>query len=126
MTDRRSIHTKEFAHSQPIPAASRIGNMLFSGLITGLDPATKKIAATFDEQCAHMFSHIKRIVEAGGGTVDNIAKITFWVNDRAQREGVNPYWVKMFPNEEARPARTTLNRDLGGGKLIECEIIAVI
>jgi len=30
----------------------------------------------------------------------------------------------MFPDPNTRPARVTLNRDLGGGKLVESEIVA--
>jgi len=38
---RRSIYIDEFAHKSPIPNASRIGNILVSGLIRGVDPASQ-------------------------------------------------------------------------------------
>ena len=38
---RRSIHIDEFAHQSPIPNASRIGNIIVSGLLRGVDPATQ-------------------------------------------------------------------------------------
>ena len=37
---RRSIYIDEFAHKSPIPNASRIGNIIVSGLIRGVDPVT--------------------------------------------------------------------------------------
>ncbi len=37
---RRSIYIDEFAHQSPIPNASRIGNIIVSGLLRGVDPAT--------------------------------------------------------------------------------------
>jgi hypothetical protein len=43
---RSSIHVGEIAHQSPIPNASRIGNIIVSGLIRGADPATSKLAAT--------------------------------------------------------------------------------
>ena len=40
MARRKSIHIGEFKHANPIPNASRIGNLLMSGVILGRDPAT--------------------------------------------------------------------------------------
>ena len=52
MPKRQSIHIEGFAHKNPIPNASRLGNMLMSGIITGIDPATGKVAPTLEAQCA--------------------------------------------------------------------------
>ena len=41
---RRSIYIDEFAHKSPIPNASRIGNIIVSGLLRGVDPATTRAA----------------------------------------------------------------------------------
>jgi hypothetical protein len=37
---RQSIYVDGFAHRNPVPAACRIGNLVYSGGIHGLDPAT--------------------------------------------------------------------------------------
>jgi len=42
---RTSIFIDEFKHKNPIPNASRIGNILVSGLIHGVDPATATLKA---------------------------------------------------------------------------------
>ena len=44
MAKRKSIEIEGFAHKNPIPAACRLGNMLMTGIITGTDPATGKLA----------------------------------------------------------------------------------
>jgi hypothetical protein len=62
---RSSIYVGEIAHQSPIPNASRIGNIIVSGLIRGADPATAKLAATLEQQCAFMFLHMRQAVEAG-------------------------------------------------------------
>lgn len=126
MARRQSINVEGFGHSMPIPAACRIDNIVTSGLVTGLDPATGRMAATIETQCANMFATMRRLVEAAGGTVEDIVKLTVWLNDRAQRDIVNVEWLRMFPDAESRPARSTLNRDLGGGKYVECEFTAVL
>jgi enamine deaminase RidA (YjgF/YER057c/UK114 family) len=73
-----------------------------------------------------MFAHMKAIVEAGGGSTDDIIKMTVWLKDRSQRGPVNTEWVKMFPDEHSRPARHALQMDMEGGALVQCDFTAVI
>jgi enamine deaminase RidA (YjgF/YER057c/UK114 family) len=122
---RRSIYVGEIAHQSPIPNASRIGNIIVSGLIRGFDPATSKLATTLDEQCKFMFMHMQRTVEAGGATLDDIVKITVWI-ERLERRLVNEEWVRMFPDPASRPARQILEVPMEAGVLIQCDFMAVI
>ena len=94
---RSSIYVGEIAHQSPIPNASRIGNIIVSGLIRGADPATARLAATLEQQCTFMFLHMRQVVEAGGATVEDIIKVTVWMKE-LQRKPVNDEWVKMFPD----------------------------
>ena len=64
MARRKSIHIGEFKHTNPIPNASRIGNLLMSGVILGRD-ANGAMPPRLEDQCANMFAHMKAIVEAG-------------------------------------------------------------
>ena len=126
MTRRKSIHIGEFKHANPIPNACRIGNLLMSGVILGRDPATGAMPERIEDQCANMFAHMKAIVEAGGGTTDDIIKMTVWLQDRSQRAPVNVEWLKMFPDEHSRPARHALQMNMDGGALVQCDFTAVI
>ena len=38
--------------------------MLMTGIITGMDPATGKVAPTLEAQCAFMFQHVRAIMAA--------------------------------------------------------------
>jgi 2-iminobutanoate/2-iminopropanoate deaminase len=125
MAKRNSIRIEGFAHKNPIPAACRLGNMLMTGIITGTDPATGKVAPTLEAQCAFMFQHVRAIMQAAGGSTDDIIKMSVWMADRSQRDVLNREWVKMFPDEHARPARHTSQAALEGGQLINCDIMAV-
>ncbi len=123
---RTSIFSDSFKHSHPIPAASRIGNLIFSGSIHGLLSISDPNPVPLDAQCERMFARVKAVVEAGGGSIDEIIKMTFWVTDRAHRDQINVDWVKHFPDPQSRPARHTQRGLLDGGMLIQCDFIAVV
>jgi 2-iminobutanoate/2-iminopropanoate deaminase len=126
MSKRRSIYIEGFKHVNPIPNACRIGNLMVSGVINGVNPATGEVPPTMEEQCAFLFEHMRRIVEAGGGTTGDILKMTVWMKDRSQRQALNQEWLKMFPEKENRPARHTMQGNMEGGVLIQCDFMAVI
>jgi 2-iminobutanoate/2-iminopropanoate deaminase len=126
MQRRTSIYIESFGHRNPIPAACRIGNMVYSGGVHGLDPETGRTAETLERQCELMFRHVRTIVEAAGGSTDDIVKMTLWMMDRSQRHVVNREWERMFPDRDARPARHALKAELEGGMLIQCDFIAVL
>jgi 2-iminobutanoate/2-iminopropanoate deaminase len=123
---RVSIYAEGFSHKNPIPAACRVGNLIYSGSVQGTDPATGAYGETLQAQCALMFAHVERIVAAGGGSMADIIKMTVWMNDRSQRAALNEVWLKYFPDAASRPARHTMQAELDGGKLVECDFIAVI
>ena len=121
-----SIYVQGMQHSTPIPAASRVGNFVASGLISGLPANKDDVPGSFEAQCERMFANIRAVIEAAGGDVQSILRITVWMNDRSKRTELNEQWELMYPDPKFRPARLTLNRDLDQGKLLECEIIAVV
>jgi enamine deaminase RidA (YjgF/YER057c/UK114 family) len=122
---RRSIQLDAIAHQSPIPNASRIGNIIASGLIRGPDPATHKFPPTVEQQCVHMFENLRLTVEAGGGRVEDIIKVTFWMNSLA-RKPINDEWLKMFPDAAARPARQVMEVAMEPEVLVQCDFLAVI
>ena len=126
MNPRRSIYLSSFAHQNPIPAASVVGQMLFSGAITGRDPRTHEMPATMAAQCANIFFYIRAIMEEAGGSIDTIGKITFHLGEYRDRAALNIEWLKMFPDEATRPARQVLAAELDGGALIHADMVAVL
>jgi enamine deaminase RidA (YjgF/YER057c/UK114 family) len=74
-----------------------------------------------------MFDNVRRIMEAAGGTADDIIKMNVWISDRKLRETMNRYWVQMFPDPHSRPARhTTAHADFTPPMQIQCDLLAVI
>lgn len=127
MGRRQSINGSRARHENPIPNACRIGNIVVSSVIGGSNPGTRELPAALEQQVANVFAHIRHDVEAAGGSVDDIIKITFWVRDPAkQRAALNAEWVKMFPDPQARPARHTQQLPADSRALVQADFIAVL
>lgn len=108
MTQRRSINGDASRHHNPIPNASRIGPLVMSSIISGIDPVDKSLPDALEDQIANIFAHLRHDVEAAGGSAEDIVKIDFWLKDPvAQRELLNTQWLELFPDASSRPARQT-------------------
>ena len=108
MAKRQSVNFPGFSHQNPIPNASRVGNIVMSSIIGGSNTATREPPATLEVQVANVFGYIKSAVEAPGGTTEDIVKINSFVkNPATQHAALNAEWVKMFPDPDSRPARHT-------------------
>ncbi len=125
MTKRQAVYIREFSHSNPIPNAARIGHVVASGLIRGVDPVTHAFPPSLKDQCVHMFANIRHTVEAAGASVDDIVKVTFWMSPLV-REPINEEWTKMFPDAATRPARQIMEVPMEQGVLVQCDFLAVI
>ena len=127
MPKRKSINGSRARHENPIPNASRVGNVVMSSVIGGTKPGTRELPTSLEEQVANVFAHIRHDVEAAGGSVDDIVKINFWVRDPvSQRATLNTEWVKMFPDPESRPARHTLTLPADSRALVQADFTAVL
>jgi enamine deaminase RidA (YjgF/YER057c/UK114 family) len=129
MPERKSVYIAGFRHQNPIPNASRVGNLLMSGLIAGTEPGaepgTQRVPDDLDQQLTNVFAHIRSIVEAAGGSTGDIVKLNVWLKDPVERELLNKHWLAMFPDQHARPARHTQPLEPGLPILVACEIVAV-
>ena len=126
MSHRKSITVPDIAHKFPVPNACRIDNIVVSGAIQPMDPATRAIPDDLAAQCANMFKNLKSVVEAAGGTTDDIIKVNVFIRDRNDREPLNAEWMRMFPDSGSRPARHAQPLLVEGAALIQCDFMAVI
>lgn len=125
---RRSIIVPGLTHgSSPIPTASLAGTLLVSGSVSGVDRATGKVPSTLAAQVRNLFDNVGAVLDAAGGSFDDVVKLTFTVPDRAFRAEIDPVWNATFPDQDSRPARhVVVYRDLPEGLLLQCEVIAHI
>jgi 2-iminobutanoate/2-iminopropanoate deaminase len=123
---RTSVDVEGLHHGgAPIPQATLVGTLLLSSGINGMDPADGSIPEDTETQAALVFDNIRRILEAAGGTLGDVAKCTFFVRDRSLKAVIDKHWLKAFPDPASRPARHTLVQDLTV-QAIQAEIVANI
>ena len=127
MKTRRVIEVEGLHHTNPIPLASTIGNILVSGGIPGRDPATEQLGPDLESQCALMFGNVEHLMNTIRASTDDIIKMTVWLKDIANKAPLNAEWCRIFPDPDSRPARHTFSDpNMAHGHLVQCEIMAVL
>ncbi|MFQ5918082.1 MAG: RidA family protein [Candidatus Binatia bacterium] len=126
MAKRRVIEIPGLSHQAPIPMGAAIGNVTFSSAISGRDPKTNTLPEDPDRQAEVLFRNIRTFLEQAGGTTDDIVRMTVYLKEERHRESINKEWLKMFPNENDRPARHAIKAEVRGEVLFQIEIIAII
>lgn len=127
MNKRRSFDIEGLGHANPIPAVSRIGNIVATGGVSGMDAKTGKIPEDAVAQCAHMFANLRTILAAAEASPEDVIRVTVWIARAEIRAQVNKEWVVMFPDAHSRPARHTMFYDhFAGAMVVQCEAWAVI
>ena len=121
---RRSIDITGFHHANPIPAASRIGPLVVSGVIAPRDPGSDDVPDEAEAQVANLFRHIGEMLQVAGADWRHVARINFYVPDLAQRAAINRSWLEHFPDATDRPARHT--QASPASTSITCDFIAYV
>lgn len=124
---RRSIHIEGVSHGNaPIPMGCRVGDLLHTSGIAGIDPATSKLASGTAEQARHAFGNLRSVLAQAGGSLDDVVRLTVYVRDDSARSHLNKHWLDCFPDPESRPARHVLVYALQHGMELQLEAIAVM
>ncbi len=126
MGRRQVIDIAGMGHRAPISLGVRIDNIVYTSGISGRDTERDEMPEDAAGQAECMFRNIRQVMEAAGGSVDDIIYMQLRLKDRALREFVDPHWLAMFPDPEDRPARNAEAAELGGGMLMQCQIMAVL
>jgi 2-iminobutanoate/2-iminopropanoate deaminase len=126
-TKRRSLEVAGVSHgSAPIPMGSKVGNIIYSSGIAGVDPSTSKLATDAAAQAQFAFQNMRAMLQDGGATLDDVVRVTVYLKDNSARDAINAEWLKAFPDPHSRPARHALIYDLQHGMLLQLEAIAVL
>mgnify|MGYP000729953267 CR=1 FL=1 len=127
--------TKAIIHTNAAPAAvgpysqavvAPAGTTVYLSGQIGLVPATgEMISEQFEEQVKQSFENMRAVVEAAGGRLDQIVKLTLFLTDLSKFSIANGIMADLLP--EPFPARSTVGvASLPKGAQFEVEAILVI
>ncbi len=124
---RQSIEIESFVHENPIPSATRIGPLIESSIIPPFNDGIRELPDTIEEQIDNLFLHMGNMLEKAGATWDDMAKITFFVQDpNESRAALNGPWEEKFPDPDSRPSRHNLQVPGSGKAKISCVFTAYV
>src|SRR5262249_44671712 len=86
--------------------ASRIGNLIYTSGVPGIDPKTGELAEGPERQFAHAFENLMTLLQKAGAGPDDVGLLTVWIPDRTNRAYINKDWLRFYSNSN-RPARKT-------------------
>jgi 2-iminobutanoate/2-iminopropanoate deaminase len=91
----------------------RVGSIIYVSGMAGIDPATNKMAgATIQEQTRQALHNCKAIVEAGGGTLEDVVQVMVLLANPADFAAMNEEYAKVFGVEPPVRAVTKLGVEL--------------
>ena len=110
----------------PYSQATIAGNLLFSSMQIALDPDSgEMIGETTVDQARQCLANLRGIVEAGGGSFENVVKTVVYLTDITQFAAVNEIYGTCFSGD--LPARGVVEVSaLPKGARVAMEVIAWI
>lgn len=122
---QQSIYLEGLGHGgAPIPLASKVGNLLVTSGVGGRSRKTGDLPEDVAGQLQGCFDNLIAILEEGGMTLGNVAKLSFVVGREEDRDAINEIWESHFPDRMHRPARHVQVGQLRGKLLVQIEAMA--
>ncbi|MGB6241264.1 MAG: Rid family detoxifying hydrolase [Castellaniella sp.] len=127
--------SKTIIHSDAAPAAvgpysqavaTTSGRLVFLSGQIGLEPGTGELVSeNFEGQVRQSFANMQAVIEAAGGSLDNIVKLTLFLTDLSKFASANAIMAEIIP--QPYPARSTLGvASLPKGAQFEVEAILAL
>lgn len=116
-------------HRDPLPMGARIGDQLYSSVISGQDPDNGgRMVKDPVAQIACVFDNARRLMEQAGSTLDQINHVWVFMQPHFPwHDQMVEAWVRTFADPASRPARKTVPYDgLSGDNHIQIQITATL
>lgn len=121
--------TRQTIHTDNAPAAVgtysqavKVGNTVYISGQIGLNPTTMQLADGFKAQAQQVFSNIKAICEAAGGSINNVVKFNVSLTDLNDFSALNEVFIANL--SAPYPARAAVQvAALPKGGVVEIESI---
>ncbi|MGB3835788.1 Rid family detoxifying hydrolase [Castellaniella sp.] len=121
-TDSAPAAVGPYSQAVAVPA----GQLVFLSGQIGLEPGTGELVSeNFEGQVRQSFANMQAVIEAAGGTLDNIVKLTLFLTDLSKFASANAIMAEIIP--QPYPARSTLGvASLPKGAQFEVEAVLAL
>lgn len=127
--------SKQIIHTDAAPAAvgpysqavvAPQGKTIYLSGQIGLEPGTGELVSeNFEGQVRQSFANMQAVIEAAGGSLDSIVKLTLFLTDLSKFASANAIMADIIP--QPFPARSTIGvASLPKGAQFEVEAIIVV
>jgi len=122
--------SRDIVHTDKAPAAIgtysqavKHGNLVFLSGQIPLDPETMElVAGDFETRARRVFDNLRAVVEAAGGSMDQVLKLNVYLTDLGNFATVNTVMADYF--DEPYPARAAVGvASLPKGTDVEAEAV---
>jgi len=105
----------------------RNGNLIFISGQLPLDVAGELVSGGIGAHAEQTLKNVRAVLEAAGGTIDDLAQVTVYVTDLAHWPEFNAVYEKFLGAIKVPPARAVVPvNGLNKGALVEIQAIAVL
>lgn len=95
----RLITTEDAPRSPLYAQGVRVGSQIWVSGMTGTDPASgRMVGPTIQQQTAQALMNCERVIEAGGGTRDDIVEVGVLLARPDDFAGLNEAYAEHFPD----------------------------
>lgn len=105
----------------PYSQAKVVGNLLFTSGQIPVNPETGAVPEGIAEQTHQSCKNVQALVEAAGGSMDNVVKTLCFLSDMADFAAFNEVYATYFPGKPARSCVAV--KGIPKGCLVEIEAI---
>jgi 2-iminobutanoate/2-iminopropanoate deaminase len=95
--DREIVKTDKAPSSPLFSQGVKVGTTVYVAGMAGIDVATGQLAGpTIEEQTRQSLRNCAAVIEAAGGTLDDVVQVTVLLADPADFAGMNQEYAKVF------------------------------
>ncbi len=125
-------NAKQIIQTQGAPAAIgtysqavKVGNTVYLSGQIGLDPETMQMVEGIEAQVHRVFTNLKAVAEAAGGSLGDVVKLNIFLTDLSHFTLVNTIMAEYF--SQPYPARAAVGvASLPRGALVEADGVMVL
>ncbi|MFQ5915370.1 MAG: RidA family protein [Nitrospinota bacterium] len=111
----------------PYSLGIKTGNLLFISGSVGWDTSGKVVGdGGAKAQTRQAFENIRAVLEAAGGSMENVVKVTVFLTDPEDYPAMNEVRAEHFPKDPPASSAFVVKRLIPPGLCVEIEAIAVL